>query len=90
MTGPEEAEQLQIDYPTAPSALAIFSTQEKADAYHQAYLTPEWEACAMSRADLVECLADLRECGIEFVVFDPSRDGQGRILTVFQALIEFS
>lgn len=85
-TGPEEREQLQI----SGDAIVFFTSEEKALAYRNAFPDGNWEEAAMLRADVLDLLAELRECGFETVAFDPSPTDDGRVVMIFEAIFELS
>ncbi len=87
-TGPEDYESLVIDYPSAPCAFAVFTSEENAWEYQKACLGPRWEIASTSHTDLAGLLAEL--AGDDFVVFDPAPHGTGRVVPLFQALVELA
>ena len=87
-TGPNERELLQLDCPNAPRSIAVFTSEENAEAYRESFLTPQWDIGPMSCLALEDMFADLKECGVEFIVVNPCSEMPDRVLTIFQAMLE--
>jgi hypothetical protein len=86
---PDKVDQLEIDCPGAPHALAVFSTPRAARLYRKQRLGPEWELFSLERAHVLGWLADMAGLGAAHVVLDPAPQGGGKVLTVFQAMVEW-
>jgi hypothetical protein len=86
---PNVVDQLEIDCPGAPHALAVFSTPRAARRYRAQRLGPEWELFSLEREHVLAWLADMAGAGAAHVVLDPAPQGGGKVLTVFQAMVEW-
>ena len=70
-----------------PQALALFLTQDTAQAYLQAaQLSTDWQVFCPGPADLLQILRECTENGIEFAVLDPTEEQAKRIFDLRQVV----
>jgi hypothetical protein len=82
-------EQLKVDRPDAPGALAVYSSARSAHRHCEQALGPEWYPVSVDHERALAWLAEMRRRGASHVVLDPPPYGPGKVFTIFQALVEW-
>jgi hypothetical protein len=83
---PNRRDVHQLDCVEAPGALVVFTTQEAAQRFRDAGLTPAWVVTPLSRDEATAFLADMHELGAEFVAFDPEAGRDNAALRLFEGI----